>query len=128
MRLVVATTRDQGRRENDFNFCVDGELVMLGMVCARDQADPDGGCGCGRAFTGLSSHKATTTAQVRDVDLTQADLMLAVQSHLEQSGWTAMGVGDDSAREFVAEMVELGEQFDEGTIVERRIDDVRPRL
>jgi hypothetical protein len=128
MRLAVATNLDQGRRANDFCFCFDGELVILGIVCARDQADPDGGCGCGRAFSGLSSHKATTTAVVREVDLTYDDLVLAVQSYLEQSGWSAIGVDDDSARALAEEMVDLGQQFDEGTFLERRLDDVRPRL
>jgi hypothetical protein len=128
VRVVVATGRGQGGRDNDFNFCVEGELVLLGVICARDEADPDGGCGCGRSFSGLSSHRATTTAEVRDIDLTRADLLLAVQSYLEASGWAALALGDDPARALVDELIELGETFDVGTVLERRIDDVRPRV
>ena len=66
MKVLVATSQTQGQRENDFNFCVEGELVTVGLVCATDRYDPDGGCGCGRAFAGLNSHRATTTAKVKE--------------------------------------------------------------
>jgi hypothetical protein len=52
MMLLTATRKGQGERAGDFSFTVEGELVLVGPVCARDQADPDGGCGCGRAFSG----------------------------------------------------------------------------
>ncbi|WP_439331120.1 DUF7715 family protein [Modestobacter altitudinis] len=46
----------------------EGEFVFLEDVCRVDRQDPDGGCGCGRAFAGMNSHRATT-AIVRDVRL-----------------------------------------------------------
>lgn len=73
MRVLTATTRLQGSRPGDFCWTVDGELVYLGLVCQRDEDDPDGGCGCGRSFSGLNSHRATTTALVREVDFTRGD-------------------------------------------------------
>jgi hypothetical protein len=45
----------------------------------RDEKDPDGGCGCGRAFSGMSSMRATTTAVVRDLDVSLDDVRLAVE-------------------------------------------------
>src|SRR5579862_8855950 len=53
MKILTATSRTQGQRNSDFNWCIEGELVHFGLVCAADQDDPDGGCGCGRAFAGL---------------------------------------------------------------------------
>jgi hypothetical protein len=63
MKILTATATSQDTRENDFNHAIEGELVGIGLICATDQRDPDGGCGCGRAFFGLSSLRATTTAQ-----------------------------------------------------------------
>jgi hypothetical protein len=43
----------------------------------------------GRGFAGLNSHKASTTAIVRDVDgCTFEDLLEAVRSYRDQAGWT----------------------------------------
>jgi len=73
MKVLVATTRTQGARPNDYHYCIEGELVRINEVCARDRGDPDGGCGCGRGFGGLNSHQATTTARIAEVPLTLAD-------------------------------------------------------
>jgi hypothetical protein len=50
MRILTATAIGQGIRDNNFDWTIEGELVSVGLVCARDRKDPDGGCGCGRAF------------------------------------------------------------------------------
>ncbi len=75
MKVLTATVTTQGYRGNDFDYCVEGELVHIGMVCAKDRSDPDGGCGCGRAFAGLNSHRATTTAMIREIDFTRSDYL-----------------------------------------------------
>jgi hypothetical protein len=36
LKLLTATNAGQGLRDNDFDWCVEGELVHIGMVCARD--------------------------------------------------------------------------------------------
>jgi hypothetical protein len=124
MKLLVATTRTQGRRANDFSHCVEGELVTpYTPTCALDEADPDGGCGCGRAFAGLNSHKATTTAQIRNVDLTEADVLEAVRSSLEYSGWDPA-----DAPEIARELVTVAENFPVGAVLERRLDVIRQRI
>ena len=69
MKLLTATRERQGEQDGDRFFATEGELVLLGFVCATDEADPDGGCGCGRAFSGMSSLKATTTALVSALSL-----------------------------------------------------------
>src|SRR3954447_3871942 len=82
MKLLTATHERQGERDGDSCHAIEGELVLLGFVCATDAADPEGGCGCGRAFSGMSSLRATTTALVRDLDLTYDDVRTAVEAHL----------------------------------------------
>src|SRR3954453_3212555 len=90
MKLLTATRERQGEQDGDFCFATEGELVLLGFVCATDEADPDGGCGCGRAFSGMSSLGATTTALVRDLDLSIDELRLAVEGY-----YAAAGMGPD---------------------------------
>jgi hypothetical protein len=39
MKVLVAAARTQGVRANDHNWCIEGELVRIGEVCARDRAE-----------------------------------------------------------------------------------------
>ncbi len=48
VKALVATSVTQGFRDNDYHWCVDGELVWIAPTCSKDRDDPDGGCGCGR--------------------------------------------------------------------------------
>ena len=119
MKVLVATSDTQGQRGNDFSYCIDGELVTVGLVCAADEENPDGGCGCGRAFAGLNSHKATTTAKVKDVELSEEDYVEALRSSLEQQGWPTEDVG-----ELAAWLVQLVSTWPTGSVIERRLDDI----
>jgi hypothetical protein len=122
MKALVATGATQGQRGNDFNFCVEGELVTVGLVCATDRRNPDGGCGCGRAFAGLNSHLATTTAMVKVVDLSEDDYIEALRSSLAEQGWPTSDVG-----ELAYWLAQLVSEWPEGTVVERRLDDIQAR-
>jgi hypothetical protein len=53
MLMLVATKQTQGQRRNDFSWTREGELVNITGACDSDH-DPDGHCGCKRAFTGLT--------------------------------------------------------------------------
>ena len=125
MKMLTATTRSQGARDNDYTFAVEGELVGIAEPCARDQRDPDGGCGCGRGFFGMSSHRATTTAMVRDLDLTGPDLTQALAGYYESAGYGSFS-GAELAEE-VDNLLELAAYWPEGTVLERRLDLVRDR-
>jgi len=122
MKVLVATSETQGQRPNDFDYCVEGELVTVGVVCATDRRDPDGGCGCGRAFAGLNSHRATTTAKVKEVELSEDDYVEALRSSLAQQGWPTSEVA-----ELAGWLAELVSEWPVGTIVERRVDDILVR-
>ena len=68
MKILVSTAETNGQRESDFCFVPEGERLYRGPICARDRNDPnpDGGCGCGRALNGVLCHKGTTTFKVVD--------------------------------------------------------------
>jgi hypothetical protein len=128
MKLLTATPERQGEQDGDFCFATEGELVLLGFVCAADEADPDGGCGCGRAFSGMSSLRATTTALVRDLDLSIDEVRLAVEGY-----YAAAGMGPDviGAAEFadvvsatVDDMADISRSLPAGAVVGRRLDNL----
>lgn len=122
MKVFVATNRTQGLRKNDYDHCIEGELVWIGLVCASDERDPDGGCGCGRGFGGLSSHRATTTARVAELAFTRAEYIEAIRAGLAAQGWPpsfAAEIGDGLAA--------LAAGWPVDTVVERRLEDIRVR-
>ena len=125
MKALTATATSQGMRFNDFDYTVEGELVGIGLICATDRRDPDGGCGCGRAFFGLSSHRATTTAQIRDLPMTRDDLIEAFRAYYEAAGY---GTPPPEAldEEFIG-MRQLLSDWPVGAVVERRLDIFRVR-
>jgi hypothetical protein len=132
MKLLTATTVTQGQRPSDFTWAVDGELVRLGEICTRDREEgPDGGCGCGRGFGGLNSHKSTTTAMVRDLDLTFEDYAEAFRSYWQQAGWASLAddpaQADGEATEMAAEHAEIASRYPPGTVLERRLDEICER-
>jgi hypothetical protein len=125
MNLLTATSEGQGDHPGDFCFAVEGELVLIGPVCATDEADPGGGCGCGRAFSGMGSRRATTTAVLRDLDLDEDDLRLAVQTYFIDTGMGPDVLGDDFAAlvdETVEESLLIGRSCEPGTVVRRRLN------
>ena len=128
MKIITATAETQGQRSNDYHWCVEGEVVMPEVViCRSDRDDPDGRCGCGRGWAGASSHRATTTAVVRDLPFTMADYTEAIRSGLEQGGWWPAYVDDDGVREMVAYLVEVAASHPVGAVLEKRLDVVARR-
>jgi hypothetical protein len=126
MKLLTATRERQGDQDGDFCHAIEGELVLLGFVCATDEADPDGGCGCGRAFSGMSSMRATTTALVRDLDVSSDDVKLAIEGYYVSAGMGSDVIGGPELTEMVAEtlieMAEVAEAVPVGAVLGRRLD------
>jgi len=126
MKLLTATRDRQGERDGDFCYAIEGELVLLGVVCAADEADPDGGCGCGRAFSGMSSMRATTTALVRDLDVSMDDVRLAVEGYYVSAGMGPDVIGGPEFADFVAEtvdeMADIAQAVPVGAVLGRRLD------
>jgi hypothetical protein len=126
MKLLTATRKRQGARDGDFCHAIEGELVLLGFVCATDRDDPDGGCGCGRAFSGMSSMRATTTALVRDLDASFDDVRSAVEGYYVSAGMGPDVIGGAEFTAMVAEtlidMAEIADSVPVGAVVGRRLD------
>jgi hypothetical protein len=76
--------------------------------------------GCGRAFFGLSSHRATTTAQIRDLPMTREDVIKAFAAYYEAAGY---GTPPPSIldEEFDG-MQDLISRWPSGAVIERRLD------
>jgi hypothetical protein len=128
MKILVATERTQGDRDDDYSYCVPGELLWITEVCGRDRRDPEGGCGCGRGFGGLTSHRATTTGEVVDRPFTDDELRLAIRTSLTDQGWlpaALSGAERDAIVEQVARQSRaVAEPLPVGAIVRRDVDDL----
>jgi hypothetical protein len=122
MKVLTATAVTQGRRGNDFDYCVEGELVHIDKVCAADRGNPDGRCGCGRAFAGLNSHYATTTAMIREVQFGRDDYVDALRSSLDEQGWDSANAAAEADG-----LLRLASAFPLGAVVERRLSKVALR-
>lgn len=127
MRVLVATDRTNGRLPGDYHYCVDGELVYMQDPCATDMQDPDGGCGCGRGFAGMNSHRATTTAMVVEAEFDRAQVREALRSSLEAGGWfdrrwCSQEMEDAFLDLALRRMTTIAEHFPLGSVVRRRID------
>jgi hypothetical protein len=122
LRILVATSRTQGQRANDFNWIPDGEPVYLGMQC--DGERPDDRCGCARAWTGMTGHKAGTTATVAVTTLTREAYRAAFGASLLDAGWDIPPADID---DMAGELLDIAAQFDPGTILEHRGTQIRVR-
>lgn len=74
MKVLVATTKRQGMRKNDFCHATEGELVKFSFECDGEKVD--GKCGCKRSMGGINSRELPTDKSVgfllpRNVLLTQ---------------------------------------------------------
>jgi hypothetical protein len=122
VKVITATSQTQGQRDSDFDFCVEGEIVTQTLViCGKDKEDPDGPCGCGRAWSGANSHRSTTTAMVRDLPLTTEEYTEAVRSSLEYGGWYPKYVDDGDLGDIVADLLEVAESYPVGAVLETRL-------
>ena len=119
MKVLVATGRTQGARDNDYHHAIEGELVRIDPPCRKDRDDPDGRCGCGRGFAGMNSQRATTTARVADVPLTRPEYAEALRSSLDQAGLEPCSCRSTDEADGLAE---LAATWPVGTVVERRLD------
>jgi hypothetical protein len=128
MKVITATAATQGRRDNDYNWCIEGELVVFPVViCRRDRDDPDGPCGCGRGWCGANSSRSTTTASVRDLPLSRAEYVEAVRSCLEHDGWWPEVVDTQGVLAMARGLLMVAGSYPVGTVLEKRLDLIRPR-
>ena len=121
MKVLVATRATQGARRGDYDHCVSGELVWMLQPCPESLRNPGGLCGCGRSFSGMSSHRSTTTALIRDVPgLTRGAYEAALRASFDAQGWCpcccARPVPD-----VVEELIAVAADWPAGAVLGRRL-------
>lgn len=119
MRLLTTTNHGQGQRPNDFSHADEGEIAYFGPQCSHAKVDDE--CGCARSMNGLNTRKGTTTVEVREVDITSDELVDHFVVYYRSWGLDA----EESVREAaeaVAQLVDLGDTWPLGTILEIRGD------
>lgn len=124
MKVFVATSRTQGRRASDFFFAREGELV--GKNDAHDDEPLDGSCGCRRSLGGLETGKSTTTFFVVEAGYGVSELAERIAA--ARADYGDLGVSAENFRGEAEYIARAAEQFDAGSVVERRGDEffVRP--
>lgn len=124
IKTLVATKRGQGQRANDFSHTEEGEPVSFPMIeCTGEK--PDDNCGCARSFSGNKTARATTTAEVREADITA---LVKQRAEFLAKHWSmkpAEALSEAAAD--VRQMAECAEMWAVGTVVEKRGDVVKPR-
>lgn len=127
MYVLTATSHTQGLVDDDYGWTVDGELVVLPWL---ECSNPE--CGCARGWAGLSSRRATTTAEVAErSDLDWEEYRSLIVDHWDEQldDVSLAGVEEfvDEVDEFIATVQTLGTRFGVGTVV-RRVADGRLEL
>lgn len=87
MKLFAATSETQTACPDDFHNCRDGEFVTPPtVICDSDWDNPEGGCGCGRAWIGINSHQGTTTAIIIEQEITLEEYTNTIEDSLKKAG------------------------------------------
>lgn len=140
VKVLVATKEAQGLRTGDRAAAVEGELVYVPLdgclppsddAADGDSATLDGGCGCGRAFVGMASNRATTTALVVERgDLSADDLWTALTDSLERQVGLDPSASAEEFRSFrllFRRTLATAAHFRSGSIIERDGNQIRRR-
>lgn len=127
MKLLTATSLTQGERDNDYDWCIEGELIRFDVVCDRGARNPDDSCGCGRGFAGMSSMRATTTAIIRDLAMERRDVQFALAASLHAAGYLANPNDLAAVADEAEELIHIAHAFEVGDVIERRLDLLRVR-
>ncbi len=125
MKILVATKKGQGLRDNDFCFVPDGEPVRFTFEC--DDEGPDGSCGCKRCMSGTTVQKSTTTFMVSDVRMSKKDYVQLILQSFEEGGWLKCGITEEMVRKEADELLRLAKAFRPGVVLEKRGPDIQVR-
>ena len=116
MHVLVATKETQGRRDNDFSFVPEGELIKRPSTCSNGTADDS--CGCSRALSGVACHQSTTTVKVADIPGFTAtaykDILLASE---ENAGWFP---SDETIAKEAHVLLDAADDYEVGDVLEYR--------
>lgn len=117
MKAFVATDQ-MDPRDGGFSYTIPGEFVYVGFMCDTDANSEDpgkGGCGCGRAFAGVTSRRAATLAVVEERDISRGTYVDLITTGIRDQGW-------GEASEFIGlanHLADHASDLEVGTIVFR---------
>jgi hypothetical protein len=130
MKVLTATNQTQGRRDNDFCWAVQDELVLFPpLECGRGSTDD--GCGCRRSLAGLASHRATTTIKVADrAELDPDTYFMLIADSLRDQGYVPEEFMADPEvnewlRDITDELIHIADPV--AAVLERRGDSISMR-
>jgi len=128
MKVLVATEKGQGQRENDFCYVPEGEMVHFGFEC--DGEGVDGRCGCRRSLCGVKTQRATTTSTVADSSLTEDEYSAVLEESYRKSG----SFGDISNKGLksvvfpeMLSLLDIAKHYEPGQVLEKRGDVIQQR-
>lgn len=88
MKVFVATAASQGARPDDeFDGCVEGELVWMLPECGRVTEFGEA-CSCAIGFLGIASHQLTTTVMSRDLPELNRQRFIRLLQEFHEPGCT----------------------------------------
>jgi hypothetical protein len=114
MKVLVSV--DKKGRDDDFCFVPDGEIVYEQAITCSSLEKALNYCGCGRSLSGTTTRKATTTMEVREVEMSDDDLFALAAEVGKFSGW-----GGRYVLRGLDRMREEAERFPVGTLVRARV-------
>lgn len=111
--LVLAAPHTDDPRDDGFVHTLPGELLHRPFVC---NSGHEGTCGCERSWIGITSRKATTLAEVIEMDIDPATY----------TGLIAGVLADDwdraDAEEETGFLADIAADFDTGTLLTLTLD------
>jgi hypothetical protein len=127
IKVLVATDRTQGDRDNDFQFVPNDEVVKPGgFTC--DSSTVDDECGCSRSFEGTTTDRAGTTARVAEIEGTRETVREIVKAALTAGGWLTDAKRPSAWIDRETDyLIEVAAHFPVDTIVEKRGDTIKAR-
>ena len=129
MQIIVATTEQQGARDNDFCHAEEGEAVFSPLYYC-DNGHVDDACGCRRSLHGVKTNKTTTTMKVVETEMSEEEYIAAYRRNLMQTGWGVIlrDKLEPQVQHETKEMLRIAKCYTVGTVLEYRDEEFRERI
>jgi len=112
LKILVSTKATQGKRDTDFSYVPENEIVTFSFSCDRE-TDIDGPCGCLRSMAGIECFKATTTVKIVDVPLTIDEYTEKLTNYANLAGYGKYPIP-------VKKLLSVSRSYPVGTVLEKR--------
>ena len=123
-KYLVATTKTQGQRDDDFCYADPGESVQYATECANKH------CGCTWSMSGITTGKGTTTIEVCETTDSRfyEKLHSEISCGLRENWRLSSAQAKRGATEYIDDLIKVAETFEAGDIIEKRGERWRKRV